>query len=101
MIHEVVVGDCDEGRTANGVDQSISSVGQGAVVDPEVVCREDADGIAVGSPALSHMGFGAHYPRRSVGDDVVNIDVVDDGVIHILKSEACTSGDMDDHSSST
>lgn len=60
VIH-VVVGDWDEGRTANGVDQSISSFGQGAVVDPDVVCREDADGIAVGSPALSHMGLGAHY----------------------------------------
>jgi hypothetical protein len=46
------------------------------VVDPDVVWREDADGIAVGSPALSHMGLGAHYPRRSVGDDVVNVDVV-------------------------
>ncbi len=99
MIHEVVVGDC-EGRTANGVDQSITSFGQGAVVDPDVVCREDADGIAVGSPALSHMGLGAHYPRRFVGDDVVNVDVVDDGVIHRLKSDACTRGDMDDHSSS-
>jgi hypothetical protein len=52
MVHEVVVGDGDESRTPNGVDQAIGSFGQEAVVDPDVVAGEDANGIPVGSPAF-------------------------------------------------
>ncbi len=99
VVHEVVVGDGDESRTPNGVDQAIGSFGQEAVVDPDVVAGEDANGIPVGSPAFPHMGRGAHHPGRTGCDDVVNVDVVDDDVIHILKSQACTTSDVDHHSS--
>ena len=68
---------------------------QGAMVDPDLLRSEDRDPVAVGSTSPPDF-------RRRGGDDgasgrftVVDVDVVDDDVLHVLDGQAAVAGDVD------
>ena len=67
----------------------------GAVVDPDLLSSEDGDPVAVRSapPPGFRRRRGDHGASR--GFAVVDVDVVDDDVLHVLDGQAAVAGDVD------
>lgn len=64
------------------------------MVHPDIVRPEDVNGISVCFASASVMGRRAPYVGRSGGLTVVNVNVVNDDVVHILNRKARSSSDV-------
>ena len=81
---EVVVRYRYRRRAQHHIDKPIGTMTQGAMVDPDLLRSEDRDPVAVRSTSPPDF-------RGRSGDDgssgrftVVDVDVVDDDVLHVL-----------------
>ena len=87
MILEIIVGDGDVDRVFGGIDQAISSFGQKAMVDPDVGGAFDVHGVTVAcATERSEVGRGEDVVRAG-GEDVVDVEVVDDDVGNALDGD--------------
>uniref|UniRef100_A0A804PV48 Uncharacterized protein n=1 Tax=Zea mays TaxID=4577 RepID=A0A804PV48_MAIZE len=95
VVGEVAVGDGDPGGLGDDVDEAVLAVGEREVVQPHVGGAEDGDAVAVGDDAPAEVvGRVADVAAVLVGrDDVVDVDVVDDDVVHELHRELRAVGD--------
>ena len=94
VLGEVVVGDGDRRGAADHVDEAVSGAGEVAVVDPDVLRREDGDRVAVRTAAVADVRGGRHDARGARGTDVVDGHPVDDDVRDELKREARAPGNV-------
>ena len=94
-MREIIVGDCDPCGPHYRIDQTVRAVRQGAVVDPDLVRREQGDAVAVRYAPPPCVGRGGPYDGVARGLAVVHVDVVDDNVGHVLECDAAVAGDVD------
>lgn len=94
MILEVAVGNGDISRPLNDINKAISAVREVAMVYPDVVRAEDIDAIPVRRTSAAIMWRRAPHIRRSCNLNVVDVNVVNDYVVHELKREASASGNV-------
>ncbi|RWW17256.1 hypothetical protein GW17_00018818 [Ensete ventricosum] len=92
---EVAIGDGDGCGTFDGVNKPIHAVGHGDMVDPDVARTVDGYAIAVapGSEAVVVLGVPDH--AAVAGLDVMDVEVVDDDIVHELDSDAGAAYDLD------
>lgn len=64
------------------------------MIHPDVVRPEDVNGISIGFTPASVVGGRAPHIGRSGGLTVVDVNVVNDDVVHILKRKARSSSDV-------
>ena len=95
VMREIIVGDSDRCGPHYGIDQTVRAVRQGAVVDPDLVRREQGDAVAVRYAPPPRVGRGGPHDGVARGLAVVDVDVVDDNVRHVLECDAAVAGYVD------
>jgi hypothetical protein len=87
VLGEVAVGDGDGGGAVGDVDEAVLAVEHGDVVDPDVAGAHDGDAVAVAGGAEAEVVVGVADLAAEVGDGVVDVEVVDDDVAHVLHGD--------------
>lgn len=94
VVREMVVRYGNPGGSHHHVDQSIGTVRQRAVVDPDIFWSENGDAVAVGFAAVSVVGGAGSNVRVAGRDAVVDVDVVDDDISDELEGDTAAADDM-------
>ena len=95
MLGEVVVGNGDGRGALDDINKPIRPICKVTVVHPNITWPENVDAIPICPPPLSHMCIAASNHRRTRGDEVVNVDSVNDDVGDELQGEARASSNVD------
>lgn len=95
MLGQVVVGDGDACGAPDGIHQPIRSPSQVTMVDPHVGGGIQRDTIPVRPPPRPHVTGRRHDSRRPRGRDVVDGNVGNDNVAHVLQRQPRPPGDVD------
>ena len=97
MVGEVIVRDGDGSRPHNCINKAISTVGERAVIDPDVAGSKDGHGITIshGPPAIVGRRTADHSVSSRLA--VMNVEAMDDDVVDKLNSDAGTVGNVDIH----
>lgn len=86
VVREVIVRYRYRRRAQHGVDKPVGAMAHGAMVDPDLLRSENGDPVSVGSASFSGFRRGSSYNGASGRFAVVDVDVVDDDVLHVLDS---------------
>ena len=96
MILEVVVGDGDVGRVFGHIDQAIGRIRQVTMIHPNIGGAMDVNGVAVGAaPEFLKTGRSENVLVPAGGDNIVNMDAVDDDVGDVLDSDLGGAHEVD------
>lgn len=95
MVGEVRVGDGDPGRALNGVDEAVSGVGHGDVIDPDILGPEERYPIAITSRAEAVVVDRVPNHATFLGNNVVDPQAMDDHIAHELNSYPSAVGNVD------
>lgn len=92
---EMAVGNGDGGGSHDGVDKTIFSVGHGNMVDPNVGGTKDGDTIAVAHGPEADVIRGVSNRATWAGNNVVDLNAVDDDVLDELEGDPSSVGNVD------
>lgn len=94
VILEVVVGDGDVSGSFDNIHKPIGALSEVAMVHPDIMGAKDVDCISIRFPSPSGMGRGASHIGRTRGLAIMDVDTMDDNVVHKLQCEASPPGDV-------
>ena len=94
MVSEVIIGDGDGSGSLHDVDEPIHAVRHGNMINPDVRRAEYGDPITVAASSKSEMHDGVPDHAAAAGLDVMDVESVDDDVLHELDGDASAVGDM-------
>lgn len=95
VVREIIVGDRYPRGPHYRVDQPVGAVAQRAVIHPYLLRAEYGDPVTVRLAPVPDVGRRRGDHRVPRGLAVVDVDVVDDDVGHVLEREAAVAGDFD------
>jgi len=84
MFGHVAVGDGDGSGALNDIDESIRTIREGNMIDPDVGGSEDGDGVTVTPGSHSNMVVGLPDAATLLRHDVLDANAVDDNVVDEL-----------------
>ncbi|RYR56767.1 hypothetical protein Ahy_A05g022466 [Arachis hypogaea] len=100
MVREMTVRDGNGRRSHNGVNKSIGAFPHGNMVNPNIAGTKDRDSITITACPKPIMALRIPNKSTGTGNNVMNLDSMDDYIIDVLESDACTLSNVDINSSS-
>lgn len=95
MVGEVTVGNGDPCGAPNHINQSISALFHGDMIDPHIRSSEDGDAVAVAPGSLPVVVDGVPDQAAGAGNNVVDLEAMDDHIADVLDGNAGAVGDVD------
>lgn len=95
MLSEMAVGDGDTSWSLNSINEPIRAIGHRNVVDPKVGRAEDGNPIPVASGPQTDVADRVSNQATRSGNNVVNVEAVDDDVLDELDGDTCPAGNVD------
>ena len=100
MVGEVVVGDGSGSGSHHSVNKAISAIGEGVVINPNVVGAKNSNGITIDHCPPSIMARSASDLGVASGLTIMDMETMDDHIGDKLDGDASPIGDVDIHSMS-
>lgn len=94
VIREIIVGNRDSSGGFSDIDQAIGATGEEVVIDPHITRAIDRNGVAISLPSVAEMVGAAANHRGSRLLDVVDVQAVDDDIVHVLNGDARATRDV-------
>jgi len=95
MIGEVAIRDCEPGRSLNYINEAIIASSHGDVINPNILRSEDGNSIPITSSSVSIMVDRVPNQTTTTPLDVMNVNAMDDNILHELNSDPGTISDVD------
>lgn len=95
MMGHVVVGDGDGSGSMDGIDESISAIREGTMVDPDMPPTEYGNPIAVRYSPRAFVAWRVSYHSIPSLLAVMYVDAMDDDVAHVMYGDAWSSCNVD------
>ena len=94
MVCHVIVRNSDGRRTMNGINQSITAVGQRAMVHPNMASSEDGNSVAVRQSPPAVMGGGVSHVGIPTSLAIVDVNTMNYNVGNILYGNAGSTSNV-------
>jgi len=94
VVKEPVVRDGHVRGADRHVQEPVLASGQGVVVDPHLGARHQPDGVAVHASGRLHRAARDDHLPRGLRPALVDVQPVDDHVVHMEEHDACAAGDV-------
>ncbi|KAL6958183.1 hypothetical protein U1Q18_038486 [Sarracenia purpurea var. burkii] len=95
MIRPVAVGDGDISGTFDGVYDAVSAFIHGKMIEPNLLGPKNVDAIAVADGSEADVVDGVSDHAAVGDDDVVDVNVVNDDVLHELDRDSGAVSNVD------
>lgn len=96
MTSKIAIRDGNGGGTHDGINQSIRTMGEITVINPDIPRAKYGNSIAVGFASVPDVCRTRPYVSITGRDTIVNTDVVYNHVTHVLQSYTTAAGYLDE-----